>query len=378
MSLIPNHDELAAQLARLEASQSALPWPERRLLAASLHTALLATDDRAVPLRLVQVLADDPKWEVRKEIAALLPHLPDAEFAPIAAKLTEDSNAFVRTSAQRSFDRRRRGQSLAGRRGAGIPDLAAEIELLEATHGRQVARKVRGMSDRLYNFMAGAAVHEIRAILTPLKAAAIRLRTDVGRGELDSKTFADGLSQRLDLLERFVDQMKAYSEVVPIERTPERLDEVIDEACRLACEPLKYAGDEVEHIHLTVSVDSQATFPMARLYIMGALRNVIRNAYDALLADETSNRTNHITIAAKWRAGGDLLIVIADDGIGINADDLSELLAFVPGRISKKGNGTGFGLPIARRYVEAHGGDLLIESAEGEGTTVTMRLPAID
>lgn len=52
-----------------------------------------------------------------------------------------------------------------------------------------------------------------------------------------------------------------------------------------------------------------------------------------------------------------------------------ELREFVPGRTSKKNRGTGYGLPIARRYVTAHGGSLAIDSQLGQGTTVTVTLP---
>jgi signal transduction histidine kinase len=55
---------------------------------------------------------------------------------------------------------------------------------------------------------------------------------------------------------------------------------------------------------------------------------------------------------------------VQDNGVGINSDDLGQLGAFIPGRTTKKGSGTGFGLPIAQRYVAAHGGSISIDSVE--------------
>ena len=71
-------------------------------------------------------------------------------------------------------------------------------------------------------------------------------------------------------------------------------------------------------------------------------------------------------------AGDDVHVTIADTGGGISAANLAKLeTAF----FSTKADGTGLGLPIARRIVAAHGGSLTIESREGQGTTVRVRLP---
>ena len=70
--------------------------------------------------------------------------------------------------------------------------------------------------------------------------------------------------------------------------------------------------------------------------------------------------------------GDDAEVVITDTGRGISAANLTKLETPF---FSTRSNGTGLGLPIARRIVAAHGGSLAIESREGEGTTVRVRLP---
>ena len=61
--------------------------------------------------------------------------------------------------------------------------------------------------------------------------------------------------------------------------------------------------------------------------------------------------------------------------MGLSAEELDEVRRFVPGGTSKKTYGTGFGLPTAKRKLEAHGGALAIESEVDKGTTVTVTLP---
>jgi signal transduction histidine kinase len=70
---------------------------------------------------------------------------------------------------------------------------------------------------------------------------------------------------------------------------------------------------------------------------------------------------------------------VTDSGIGIAATDISTALASfgqVDSKLARKYEGTGLGLPLTNAMVKLHGGELTIASVVGEGTTVTVRLPA--
>ncbi len=87
------------------------------------------------------------------------------------------------------------------------------------------------------------------------------------------------------------------------------------------------------------------------------------------------------SVAVKLRLAGDGApeIVIADSGIGMAPGDIETALqpfSQLDSRLSRRFEGTGLGLPLARTLIEVHGGTLLIESSPGSGTTVTVRLPA--
>ncbi len=78
--------------------------------------------------------------------------------------------------------------------------------------------------------------------------------------------------------------------------------------------------------------------------------------------------------------GDSLQICIADTGIGMAAEDIQ--LVVLPFHRRKKAfdgshQGVGIGLPYAKAILELHGGELKIESAPGEGTTVTISLPLL-
>jgi signal transduction histidine kinase len=76
---------------------------------------------------------------------------------------------------------------------------------------------------------------------------------------------------------------------------------------------------------------------------------------------------------------GALMIEVKDSGIGIAAADIPKVMTSfgqVESKISRKYEGSGLGLPLAKHLVELHGGTLTIESQVDVGTTVTILLPA--
>jgi signal transduction histidine kinase len=84
-------------------------------------------------------------------------------------------------------------------------------------------------------------------------------------------------------------------------------------------------------------------------------------------------------IAVRARpADGQVQIAVTDTGIGIAPEDheaIFEEFRQVGHDYSKKREGTGLGLALARRFVELHGGRLWVESAPGQGSTFTFTLP---
>jgi len=76
------------------------------------------------------------------------------------------------------------------------------------------------------------------------------------------------------------------------------------------------------------------------------------------------------------RENREAVFIVRDHGIGIPEADQSQLfLTFHRGANVGERPGTGLGLAIVKRCVELHGGTLDLQSKQGEGTTVTVRLP---
>jgi signal transduction histidine kinase len=102
------------------------------------------------------------------------------------------------------------------------------------------------------------------------------------------------------------------------------------------------------------------------------LNNLIRNAL------QHTPPSGAVTVSA-WREADQIHINVADTGEGINPDDLPHIFErFYRGEKSRNRDtgGSGLGLAIAQGIARAHGGDILVESKPGAGTTFFIHLPA--
>jgi signal transduction histidine kinase len=86
-----------------------------------------------------------------------------------------------------------------------------------------------------------------------------------------------------------------------------------------------------------------------------------------------------VDIHAEIDPASRLVIEVRDHGIGMSAEDVARIgepFLQVDGRLERKFEGTGLGLVIAKRMMELHGGEVLVRSALGQGTMMSIVFPA--
>jgi signal transduction histidine kinase len=336
-------------LNRLLAGRDGLPWEERRALLAGLRRTGFEGIKAARLTELFDALVNDPEPAVRKELAELLVYLPDDEFIGRAARLSGDTNAFVRDAAGRAIERRRRGREAEERR-RRLDPVAEMLEDIERVHGPAAAEKAEQMAERLYDVRMGAAVHDLRGLLTPALSQAETLYSQNGKSarKADGKTAAK-LLHRLALMERLVEDIRDYSQSAPPERHRERLADLVQEANAVVREGLAARSKEVARITVEIEVPPALGAEVARTQMLTVLVNVLKNAHESFAEGPTRFRTGTIRLTARATDDGLIEIAVADNGMGMSEDELEVIRRFVPGGTSKKRDGSGYGLPIARR-----------------------------
>lgn len=121
---------------------------------------------------------------------------------------------------------------------------------------------------------------------------------------------------------------------------------------------------------MSVNVQIPAVVPRVRCHpviLQQALNSVLANAAEAM-ADGGRLRVE------VWAEDGHAYVAIVDSGPGMTA---AEIEAALSPFATTKPAGLGLGLPLARETLERQGGQLLITSRPGHGTTVTLVLPAV-
>jgi signal transduction histidine kinase len=145
---------------------------------------------------------------------------------------------------------------------------------------------------------------------------------------------------------------------------PENVNNLVDEAVR-------FFAPEIQDRDIVVEQELRSDLPLLQLdrdQMKQAFYNVIKNSFEAMkrrgiLRIRTDRDDTHV------------LVSFIDTGGGMSPENLSHV--FEP-YFTTKASGSGLGLLIVRRIVREHGGELSIESNEGKGLTLTIRLPYVD
>ncbi|MBI2117994.1 MAG: hypothetical protein HYT97_00005 [Elusimicrobia bacterium] len=123
----------------------------------------------------------------------------------------------------------------------------------------------------------------------------------------------------------------------------------------------------LQRVRILLKEDKNLSHPKAdHQLLLLAFLNIVLNAIEAMPSGGT------VSIEAK-KLDGNFTFTFKDSGIGIHPKDLPEI--FSPFYTTKEGN-IGIGLPISKRIIEQHQGNIDISSLEKKGTTVTVKIPA--
>jgi signal transduction histidine kinase len=253
------------------------------------------------------------------------------------------------------------------------PAIAEEVGhvmiLRDITESRRTAQQTIE-SERLnaLRLLAAGVAHEIG---NPLNSLHIHLQLmersvqklhDGEKAELEQSI--DVARSEVNRLDSIVTQfLKAVRPSRPQLR-PENVNTIVEEAVR-------FFAPELQDREIAVEQELRSDLPLLQLdrdQMKQAFYNVIKNSVEAM--------HRHGTLRIRTDLADTHVIVrFVDTGGGMSAENLGRV--FEP-YFTTKPSGSGLGLLIVRRIVREHGGELSIESSQGQGLTLTIRLPFID
>src|SRR5262249_23267821 len=225
--------------------------------------------------------------------------------------------------------------------------------------------------------LAGSFIHEIKNHLSTLGLNLQLLAEDFQDPQNQRERRALERAQRLqDECQRLVEvsnDFLRFARIKELDFQPTALSNVFEEL-------LDFFEPTARQANIDIKCHLPADLPRVSLdrdLFKQALLNLLLNAQQAMPAG------GHITIQAKVVADSaakaesrkpkaEIELCLIDTGKGMSPEVVAK--AFKP-FFSTRSGGTGLGLPTTRKIVEAHGGTIALESAEGRGTKFTILLP---
>lgn len=218
--------------------------------------------------------------------------------------------------------------------------------------------------------LAGGLAHELKNPLSTLSMHLALLREQwedeksalAHRSVRSLNTIEKEVSRLNDILEDFL----RFARTGELEREETSLNDLIEQV-------VAFLRPEAEARGIEIETFLDANLPLLWLdpaRIKQVVLNLLINARQAM-TERGSGRITVITRPDSAEGYGEILEIV-DDGPGMTPETLER--AFDAYYSTKKG-GSGLGLALVRRVVEAHGGQVEIQSTPGHGTRVMLRLP---
>jgi len=244
-------------------------------------------------------------------------------------------------------------------------DLAARVALVVERHQAvaelEDARRLAALGQ-----FAAAIAHDIRTPLTSISLNVQILRRKLQLPD-DDREHLDIALEELARLDKSVAEILDFAKPVKLAPQPIDVGELIETTTRGMSPVLSEKG-------VSLHCEPQGELPTVQgdpQRLRQVLVNLVGNAADA--SPPGTAVTVRALMASSPADAGQIAIEVEDHGRGITADDLPRI--FEP-FFTTRPDGTGLGLAICHKVVRAHGGDIQVRSAVGQGSTFTILLPA--
>ncbi len=245
----------------------------------------------------------------------------------------------------------------------------------DITERKRVEERIREAEilkklDRLRTELLANVSHELRTPLTTIKGyTTMLLDYDTRLRHNEKRRYLESIDKAVNRLVRLIDQLIDMSR---LEAGLMEMEKAITSISKLVREAVVETQIRAPRRKLVLNLPKR--LPRVNIdarHIREVLDNLIDNAI------KYSGEGQEIVVKVR-RVRRKLLISIADQGVGIPADELERVFSRMyrsKQRLSDEPGGMGLGLAICQRLVAAHGGRIWVKSEEGKGSTFFFTLP---
>jgi signal transduction histidine kinase len=266
--------------------------------------------------------------------------------------------------------------TLAAKR-LGQGDFSQRVQSKDKSEVGELAQTFNAMAgdleraEQLKRDMIADVAHELRTPLSNIRGYLEAIRDGIKKPDTDT---IHSLDEEVALLSRLVDDLQELSLVeageLKLVCQAENIGDLIKQTvagvqAQATTKGLSVSIDLADKL-LLVNIDSQR------------ISQVLRNLLDNAVAHTAKGGT--ITVTARQQDNY-LEVAVADTGEGIPAEDLPDIFERfyrVDKSRARATGGSGLGLTIAKRLVEAHGGKIEVQSEPGKGSCFTFTLPVVE
>ncbi len=212
--------------------------------------------------------------------------------------------------------------------------------------------------------LSASIAHEIRNPITAAKSLVQQMGEDPSA--TDNPEYATVALQELERVERSISHLLRFAREEEMRTTQISMADVLDSALETFRERAGREGVEIVR-----QFDCEGRLPGDAEKLRRVAINLVGNALDSLVAADI-DKPRIVVSMGENLAGNVVWVRITDNGMGIDDETLEKI--FNPFYTSKE-HGTGLGLPITKKLVEAHGGSIEVSSVRGGGAEFLLTFP---
>lgn len=244
----------------------------------------------------------------------------------------------------------------------------------DATRELRISNKQLQRLDEAKNEFISMASHQLRTPLTSIKGYLdMVLAGDLGQINATQRAV---LGEAFSSSERMVQLISDFLNISRLQTGKFLIDKRDTDMAQLVKDTAKLLKVVAQQRDLKLVLEIDKKLPMLSLDTE-KFRQVVLNMIDNAIYYSPPNSQIKITLK---QGDGSLIFTVKDSGIGVPESEKSRLFGkFFRGSNARKKrpDGTGVGLFLARKVVLAHGGEIIFESVEGQGSTFGFSLPAL-